>query len=254
MSLQPTTRLSASGRRCATATRATSASCRSTSSTRCSSPRPHSSRAPRRSTSKTCSITSAPNEVKTPRGAAAPRWKLFDCALRRRARSAGRSGRGPGARLPRARRTSCARARVNKLILLHGPNGSAKSTFVSCIARALEHYSHARRGRAYRFNWIFPSQKLQKGGIGFGGRGYEAPAGRQLRLPRRRPDRRRASSTSCRDNPLLLIAAEKRAGALRRAAKDTPTSRRRTTSATAISATRTSRSSRRCSSPTRATT
>src|SRR5581483_2411248 len=58
---------------------------------------------------------------------------------------------------------------INKLILLHGPNGSAKSTFVSCLMRALEHYSTLDEGALYRFNWIFPSQKLQKGGLGFGG-------------------------------------------------------------------------------------
>jgi predicted Ser/Thr protein kinase len=58
---------------------------------------------------------------------------------------------------------------INKLILLHGPNGSAKSTFVSCLMRALEHYSTMDEGALYRFNWIFPSQKLQKSGLGFGG-------------------------------------------------------------------------------------
>ena len=31
--------------------------------------------------------------------------------------------------------------RPNKLILLHGPNGSAKSTFIRCLGRGLEHYS-----------------------------------------------------------------------------------------------------------------
>jgi predicted Ser/Thr protein kinase len=58
---------------------------------------------------------------------------------------------------------------INKLILLHGPNGSAKSTFIACLMRALEHYSTLDEGALYRFNWIFPSQKLQKGGMGFGG-------------------------------------------------------------------------------------
>ena len=41
--------------------------------------------------------------------------------------------------------------------------------------RALEHYSTLDEGALYRFNWIFPSQKLQKGGIGFGG-GYDGHA------------------------------------------------------------------------------
>ena len=59
--------------------------------------------------------------------------------------------------------------RPNKLILLHGPNGSAKSTFIRCLGRALEHYSTLDEGALYRFSWIFPAQKSTRGGIGFGG-------------------------------------------------------------------------------------
>ena len=81
--------------------------------------------------------------------------------------------------------------RTNRLILLHGPNGSAKSTLVACLQRALEHYSTLDEGALYRFNWIFPSQRVAKGGIGFGGGGPAEAGGvaRQLRLPRGRPDR-----------------------------------------------------------------
>jgi serine protein kinase len=59
--------------------------------------------------------------------------------------------------------------RTNRLILLHGPNGSAKSTVVACIQRAMEHYSQLDEGALYRFNWIFPTEHVSKGGIGFGG-------------------------------------------------------------------------------------
>ncbi len=59
--------------------------------------------------------------------------------------------------------------RVNKLILLHGPNGSAKTSFISCLVRALEHYSHQPEGALYSFNWVFPSTKVSRGAIGFGG-------------------------------------------------------------------------------------
>jgi serine protein kinase len=61
--------------------------------------------------------------------------------------------------------------RANKLILLHGPNGSAKSTFIRCLGRGLEHYSTLDEGALYRFSWIFPTQKHTRGGIGFGGAG-----------------------------------------------------------------------------------
>ena len=60
--------------------------------------------------------------------------------------------------------------RINKLILLHGPNGSAKSTIVEALKRGMEHYSAQPDGALYTFNWIFPSEKLVKGSIGFGDR------------------------------------------------------------------------------------
>src|SRR5215471_40955 len=56
---------------------------------------------------------------------------------------------------------------VNKLILLHGPNGSAKSTLVASLKRGMEEYSKLPEGALYRLNWVFPSEKLVKGSIGF---------------------------------------------------------------------------------------
>jgi serine protein kinase len=61
--------------------------------------------------------------------------------------------------------------RANRLILMHGPNGSAKSTVAACILRALEHYSTLDEGAVYRFHWVFPSRKTMRGSIGFGGEG-----------------------------------------------------------------------------------
>src|SRR5205807_310582 len=46
--------------------------------------------------------------------------------------------------------------------------GSEKSSIVAAIQRALEDYSRKEEGQLYRFNWIFPSEKLVKGSIGFG--------------------------------------------------------------------------------------
>ncbi|WP_437747252.1 serine protein kinase PrkA [Sorangium sp. So ce1504] len=59
--------------------------------------------------------------------------------------------------------------RANRLVLMHGPNGSAKSTLAACILRALEHYSTLDEGAVYRFHWVFPSRKTMRGSIGFGG-------------------------------------------------------------------------------------
>ncbi|MGC4115377.1 MAG: serine protein kinase PrkA [Myxococcales bacterium] len=62
--------------------------------------------------------------------------------------------------------------RVNKLILLHGPNGSAKSSIVAAIMRAMEAYSRLPQGALYRFHWIFPSEKTLHGGaLGFRDKG-----------------------------------------------------------------------------------
>jgi len=60
--------------------------------------------------------------------------------------------------------------RVNRLILLHGPNGSAKSSIVGALIRGMEEYSRLQEGALYRFAWVFPSEKRIKGGgtVGFG--------------------------------------------------------------------------------------
>ena len=64
---------------------------------------------------------------------------------------------------------------INKLILLHGPNGSAKTSTVEAIAHGMQKYSELPEGAVYSFNWIFPSEKAapaplkgDTGPIGFG--------------------------------------------------------------------------------------
>jgi predicted Ser/Thr protein kinase len=60
--------------------------------------------------------------------------------------------------------------RVNRLILIHGPNGSAKSTTIKNLFNGLEHYSTLEEGALFRFRWIFPSRKTSHGVVGFGAR------------------------------------------------------------------------------------
>jgi predicted Ser/Thr protein kinase len=106
--------------------------------------------------------------------------------------------------------------RVNKLILLHGPNGSAKSSFIGCILRALEHYSAQPEGAIYTFNWVFPSRKVERGAIGFGsgGRGVDAlPT--YAHLTDLEIDAR--VRNELRDHPLLLLPAAARTALLREA-------------------------------------
>lgn len=152
-------------------------------------------------------------EMKRPWGAST-RWKLFDVPFDGgRDRLVGQEE--AQARVYRTLTNFTRDGRINKLILLHGPNGSAKSTFIACIARALEHYSHLDEGALYRFNWIFPSQKIASGGIGFGGAasaaGYDGAArgDTYAYLSDEQIDAKLCDEL--RDHPIFLIPAKKRA-------------------------------------------
>jgi serine protein kinase len=94
--------------------------------------------------------------------------------------------------------------RVDRFILLHGPNGSSKSTFTEMLVRALEYYSNLADGAIYRFNWIFPSQTISRSGIGFGGKKSATAAGQSFALL---DDDQIDARLICemRDHPLLLI-------------------------------------------------
>ena len=98
--------------------------------------------------------------------------------------------------------------RVNRLILLNGPNGSAKSRLVSCVFRALEHYSHQDEGALFTFNWVFPTAKLEKTNIGFGGGRSLAGLETYAHLKERDIEARLMNET--RDHPLLLLPASDR--------------------------------------------
>ena len=59
------------------------------------------------------------------------------------------------------------RGRADKLILMHGPSGSSKSTTVEAMMRGCENYSTLPEGSLYRFNWMFPAKNDESGAIGF---------------------------------------------------------------------------------------
>ena len=67
--------------------------------------------------------------------------------------------------------------RTSRLVMLHGPNGSAKTSFVQCLARAMVHYSHTDEGSLYSFNWVFPRSSYLGKRVGFesAGEGTTAP-------------------------------------------------------------------------------
>lgn len=100
--------------------------------------------------------------------------------------------------------------RPNRLPLLHGPNGSAKSTVVSCIMAALEHYSTLDEGALYRFHWVFPSKNTLKGSIGFseGGNTRASSDESYAHLPDDEVDAR--LFVEVRDHPLFLLPEPQR--------------------------------------------
>jgi len=109
--------------------------------------------------------------------------------------------------------------RANRLVLMHGPNGSAKSTIAGCILRALEHYSNLDEGALYRFHWVFPSRKTTRGAIGFGGENATAPlGGTYAHLDETQIDARLV--IELRDHPLFLIPVPERRALLQRLYED----------------------------------
>ena len=146
-------------------------------------------------------------ELRTPRGVVR-RFRLFDCPW-----EGGRDHlvgqEEVQGRVYRAIANFVREGRVNKLILLHGPNGSAKSTFVACIMRALEDYSTLDQGALYRYSWVFPSTKTVRGALGFG---QEKGQGDKLASYAHLPDDQIDAKLllEVRDHPLFLIPVAER--------------------------------------------
>jgi predicted Ser/Thr protein kinase len=145
------------------------------------------------------------------------RWKLFDLPWD----AAGEKGKLIGqehvqSEIYRALSNFAREGRPNRLILLHGPNGSAKSTIVACLAQALESYSHEDEGALYRFNWVFPSNKTVRGSLGFGQQaGSESSTYAHLS-----DDQIDAKLlVEVRDHPLFLVPIPERRAMLERAFK-----------------------------------
>lgn len=97
----------------------------------------------------------------------------------------------------------------NKMLLLHGPNGSAKSSIIHAIMGGLERYSSEPQGATYSFNWIFPVERYTKGGIGLNT--YTATR-ESVSSYAKLPDEEVAARISCdlKDHPLLVVPLEHR--------------------------------------------
>ncbi|HYU16420.1 MAG TPA: hypothetical protein VEL05_10120, partial [Candidatus Acidoferrum sp.] len=149
------------------------------------------------------------------------RFKLFDCAW------AGGRDRLVGQeevqnRIYRALTNFVNEGVSNKLLLLHGPNGSAKSTLVRCIGRALQNYSTRAEGALYRINWIFPGQKIARSGIGFSGSKFDehSSGDTYAYLPDELIDAK--LSDELRDHPIFLLPPDRRATLMDRMLAEAP--------------------------------
>ncbi|MEO1335877.1 MAG: serine protein kinase PrkA, partial [Myxococcota bacterium] len=110
--------------------------------------------------------------------------------------------------------------RVSKLVLLHGPNGSAKSSMIQCIQTAMEHYSYTDAGALYSFAWIFPSDKVVKSRLGFGATddGSQKSERSFALLPAEQIDAR--LPCELKDHPLFLIPRHERAAVIEKLQRD----------------------------------
>lgn len=100
------------------------------------------------------------------------------------------------------------RGRADKMLLLHGPNGSSKTTTVDIIARGLEYYSHQPQGALYQFCWLFP----ERADRGTDRIGFEHEAGTLPESYARLEAKDLSALIPCelRDPPLFLIPVAER--------------------------------------------
>ena len=98
----------------------------------------------------------------------------------------------------------------NKLLLLHGPNGSAKSTIIHAIMEGMERYSHELGGALYSFGWVFPHERITKGSIGI--QNNRSSEYSSLESYAKLPDEDVATRlmSDLRDHPLLLVPSGQR--------------------------------------------
>jgi serine protein kinase len=98
----------------------------------------------------------------------------------------------------------------HRLILLHGPNGSAKSTIVSALMDGMENYSHTLEGALYTFSWIFPVDRVVRGSLGIRGDADRKSSPIQSYATLNEEDIACIIPSELKDHPLLLLPLEAR--------------------------------------------
>ncbi len=148
-----------------------------------------------------------------------PRWRAFDAPWDDgEDRVVGHEA--AQAELLRVLRNFVSQRRINRLVLLHGPNGSAKSSFVACLMRLLEAYSQTDEGALYRFVWVFAEERSGSARIGFGSRTGGDRAETLAHLPEDEIDVKLPAEQN--DNPLYLLARAERERFLTEALASSP--------------------------------
>lgn len=99
---------------------------------------------------------------------------------------------------------------ANRVLLLHGPNGSSKSTIAACLMAGLEDYSTKDEGALYRFHWVFPKKAILKGAIGFSGGHKAAPDSAASYAHLADDEIETKLVVEVRDHPLFLIPVKSR--------------------------------------------
>ena len=101
------------------------------------------------------------------------------------------------------------KGRADSMILLHGPNGSGKTTIIECICRGLEEFSRSSQGTLLRFNWVFMEREGKLERIGFDSDVEDlAPRGSLATLEEKEIGTR--IPCELRDSPLFLVPRERR--------------------------------------------
>lgn len=118
--------------------------------------------------------------------------------------------------------SSFAENRVNKVILLHGPNGAAKTSLISSMIAAMEDYSKLPEGAVYSFNWIFSDTGEKETGFGFNKVGPSNLSFNKETLAFTKPEQI-TFKLACpmKDNPLFLIPKSERQSFLEFAYRNT---------------------------------
>ena len=137
-----------------------------------------------------------------------PRWRIFDAPFSDgRERLVGQQAAQQA--LVRILEGFEREGRVNRLIVVHGPNGSAKSSFVTALMRGLEAYSQTDEGALYRFHWVFPVGEGRGSRIGFGDAAVDTSRlSTFAHLPEEAIATRLAAEPH--DNPLFLVPEAER--------------------------------------------